>query len=435
MTEDWTRAQQSVIGSALVEPSCVPMLLRECRAEDLSGQYRTLFEAIRALSFAGEPIDPVTLLAKVGPAYADEIRRLMIETPTAANAAAYAKICTEQARLTRIRSLAMELGGAITLEEASGIIQKLMDANAERQGHRVTGMMDAWVDFVLRHQEGEKEYVSFGLPGLDANLTADFGDVVVLGGYPSDGKSALMLQMAWHMGKFYRVGIFSFETVTQKLMDRTVTQAVPGVSFGHVKHNTLDAQEWKAITAAGSSVEKHRLELIEAAGMDAADVLATALARRYEIIFLDYVQLIRPNKRRGGTRAEEIAEISMALATMARRHRILIVELSQLTRPMAGKGGKIPPPNMSSLRESGQLEQDADVVMLLYRTNPDSAGSPRQLRIAKNKEGRLGLIDLIFDGSSQRFTEGRDDDGSRLEGEARKRRERERQGVQEELPL
>ena len=119
----------------------------------------------------------------------------------------------------------------------------------------------------------------------------------------------------------------------------------------------------------------------------------------------------------------------MALHTMAQRHGILVVELSQLSRPQGtGKGKALAPPTLASLRESGQLEQDADIVMLLYRTKPDSLGSPRRLHIAKNKEGTTGMVDLRFVGSIQRFEEadGEEEDlDRRVAGEAKKRRARE----------
>ena len=137
--------------------------------------------------------------------------------------------------------------------------------------------------------------------------------------------------------------------------------------------------------------------------MSAEDVLGVTLARGFKVIALDYVQLIRPGAvRKGGTRAEEVAEVSKALALMARRHKLLVIELSQLSRPAKNAKGKTPPPTMASLRESGQLEQDADVVALLYRTG-EAEDARRELYVAKNKEGRTGRMELAFNGEAQRF--------------------------------
>ena len=138
--------------------------------------------------------------------------------------------------------------------------------------------------------------------------------------------------------------------------------------------------------------------------MSAEDVLGVTLSRGFKVIALDYVQLVRPGAvRKGGTRAEEVAEISKSLALMARRHKLLVLELSQLSRPAKNAKGKTPPPTLSSLRESGQLEQDADVVALLYRTG-EAEDARRELFIAKNKEGRIGRMELSFNGEAQRFS-------------------------------
>ena len=212
-----------------------------------------------------------------------------------------------------------------------------------------------------------------------------------------------MLQWCWRIAGELPVGIFSFETSADKLMDRLVTQAVPGMQFTKVKRGKLDAKDWKAVTAEIPEITRRRLQIVEAAGMTAADVLGVALAKGFRVIAIDYVQLISPGTvRKGGTRAEEVAEISKALALMARRHKLLVIELSQLQRPQKSRDGKTPAPTLSSLRESGQLEQDADVVALLYRTG-ESETAPRNLFIAKNKEGRRGLIALRFNGERQTF--------------------------------
>lgn len=399
----WETAQRSVIGSALIDGRCAPLLMSELRPEDLSGNYRTLFEAVVALKLAGQPVDPVTVLDKVGPAYREEIIRLMEETPTAANVDAYIRICKEQSRLTRLASLGTELAGAATLDDAREILQTAQSAAVE-QKTTVTDMSAALADFYNRHQNGAHEYIGVGMKELDERLTVDLGDVLVLGGYPSDGKTALMLQWCWHIAQRHPVGIFSFETSADKLMDRIVTQAVPELRFEDVKRGTMDGEAWKRITAESVHITRQNLRIVEAAGMTVNDVLGVTLARGFKVIALDYVQLIAPGAaRKAGTRQEELAEISKALAVMARRHKILVIELSQLTRPQKKKDGTTPAPTMASLRESGQLEQDADVVALLYRTG-DGENAARQLFVAKNKEGRLGRMGLRFDGQRQRFS-------------------------------
>ena len=437
MVETWTMAQQSVVGSVLISPEVLPMLLRRCRPEDMTGACATIYAAMQVLFLEGRVVDPVTVLERVGPEYRETIVELMKVTPTAANAEEYAAICAEQARLSRLQVLAAQIMNATRMDDAMPAVQSMTDAVAAQHAGRVTGLMQAMVDFYDRHQAAAPQYIPFGFPKVDRHLTAELGDVVVLGGYPSDGKSALMLQWAWALSETYSVGVFSFETQQRKLMDRLVANAA-AVNMDVIKHNQLSSSEWGLVTLMGRLIPQRKLEIVEAAGMSAGDILATALARRYQIIFVDYVQLVQPaQRRRGGTRAEEVAEISMQLHTMAQRHKIMVVELSQLSRP-ATKDKKVAAPTLASLRESGQLEQDADVVMLLYRTKPDSPGSPRRLHIAKNKEGTTGMIDLAFNGKIQRFTEdtGEDDVPQQLETEAKKRRAMKAAGQEQEaLPL
>jgi replicative DNA helicase len=427
-TEDWTNAQRSVIGSALIDGSCAPLIMSELRPEDLSGSCRTMFEAIVALKISGQPVDPVTVLNKIGPAYREEVARIITETPTSANVGAYIEVCREQSRLSRLASIGTELAGAATLADARALLQEAQTAAVEHSAS-VTDMNEGLTAFFNRHQEGEHEYIGVGIRELDERLSVDLGDVLVLGGYPSDGKTALMLQWCWHIAQKLPVGIFSFETSADKLMDRIVTQAVPELQFTAVKRGAMGAADWKRITAESVHITQRKLQIVEAAGMTAADVLGVTLARGFRVIALDYVQLIASGTaRKGGTRQEELAEISKALALMARRHKLLVIELSQLVRPQRGKDGKTPAPTLSSLRESGQLEQDADVVALLYRTGTAENAS-RQLYVAKNKEGRLGRMGLRFDGERQRFSYIPPPDiPTGLMTEAKKRREAKRDG-------
>lgn len=405
-TQDWANAQTSVIGSALIDPRCVPVVMDNLCADDFEGSARTIFEAIFNLKVRGQPIDPVAVLNIVGAEYRDELVRCMDETATAANVELYIDVCQEQSRLRKLNSLAIELTGTVSLEDAIATLQKMNDAVTIRSDRKTVGMSAALEAFFEEHQKGRKDYISFGLGKMDKHLTVDLGDVVVLGGYPSDGKSAMMLQWAWHLGKTYRVGVFSYETSTSKMMDRLVSHAA-GLDFEAVKHSDMDARQWSDITKLLPEFQNRKIELIEAAGMTAGDIIGKTISRGYQVVMIDYVQLVSPDVRRhGGTRTEEVAEISKTLHVLAQRHKVLVVELSQLRRPDKPTGGKKTlAPTLSSLRESGQLEQDADVVALLYKTEPEKPDSKREMYIAKNKEGTTGRIAMKFDGRHQTFLE------------------------------
>ena len=399
----WIDAQSGVLGSVLLDPGLAPRLLADTSETDFSGAHRAIRQAVAALLAEGAPVDPVTVNAKLGSAYTQMLTDLLRDTPTAANYAAYVDAVKEQSRLAALRDLAGELSEAATLTDARSVLAKAQDVAADASNKRIFSMMQMLQDFYEAHQNTKKEYISWGIGALDDKVYADRGDVVVIGGYPSDGKSALMLQLAYHIAEKHRVGVFSFETSQAKITDRLVAHVME-IPFGKIKRSDLRLDDWHRITAGADAFTRRGVEIIEAAGMTVNDILGVTLAHGYEVIFIDYVQLISPERyRRGGTRSEEVAEISKALHIMAQRHNILVVELSQLSRPETTKKGVIPAPTLSRLRESGQLEQDADVVMLLYRTNPTAQNSPRELYVAKNKEGELGHFELEFDGKTQTF--------------------------------
>ena len=421
----WLDAQVGVLGSVMIEPELAPRMIAELRASDFGAEVRGVYDAVAAMVRDGEPVDAMTVRNRLGEGSTELLKQIIGATPTSANYSAYAAACKEQARLSALRALAGELSGAQTLAEARDALGKMQDAATERDEARIVNLSRALTGFFEDHQQARREYIDWGIDTLNDKLFASPGNVIVLGGYPSDGKSAMMLQLAYHLGQKHRVGIFSFETDAGTLTDRMVAHAA-GLALGDIKHNDLGMADWKQITKISKDFTGRSVEIIEAAGMTAHDILGQTISRRFEIIMIDYVQLISGPGKREGTRQEELAEISKALAVMARRQKILVVELSQLTRPQAVKG-ETPPPTMRSLRESGQLEQDADAVLLLYREHPDKNDSPRILFVAKNKEGRLGAVKLDFDGKTQTFRRHEHSAGYELEREAQKRRERERE--------
>ena len=190
------------------------------------------------------------------------------------------------------------------------------------------------------------------------------GDFIVLGGYPSAGKTAFSLQLAWNQAKDHRVGYFSLETKPEKIIDRTVA-SVCGVDFGRIKGHALTQEDWDACAARSKAYTTRKLEVIKAGSLSVTDIQALALAGQYEIIYVDYLQLVEPEDRRR-SETEIVAQISKDLHTMAQTTGITVCALSQLSRPeKSGREEKAP--GLHSLRQSGQIEQDADGVMLLYK--------------------------------------------------------------------
>lgn len=320
----------------------------------------------------------------------------MRETPTAQNYREYMDIVREQSRLREIQRAGLALAGTdITLETAREPVSRLYELMMDRRGVECVDMEQGMLDFYAE-LERTPRYLPWGLDFLDEGLTAEGGDFVVLGGYPSDGKTALALSMAYAQAETLQVGFFSLETKTSKLFSRICSMVAQGQQPAHQAPGA-DRGGLLPAGAQGGRGQKARLSLIRASSMTVEDIRAYTLAHRFDVIYVDYLTLIRAP---GKTEFDQATYISKALHQMAQDLNITVVALSQLSRP---EGGKPKPPTLASLRSSGQIEQDADVVMFIFREEPGLLRSRRILRVAKNKEGETGQIPLVFRGETQTF--------------------------------
>lgn len=400
-SKDWLEAQVAVLGSVMLDDRWAGEVVLKTGPEDYSGAYRTIYKTIRTLFQAGRPIDPAIVRGELGPDYGPILQAMMEVTVTAANCGEYIRLAKEQARLIQLQELADQLGGAPTLEEARSLVARCNALVSERSNVRVLSLAGSVPGFLERHR-GAKQYLKWGFDELDEALYCEGGDFVVLGGYPSAGKTALALQFGWNQSRDKRVAFFSLETTETKLHDRAMTM-ITRVAFDRIKRNQLTEDDVGAIGLKARQIEQRTMDFVQAANWSVTDIQAFALAQKYEIIYIDYLQLIQPADSRR-SRVEQVSQISMDLHQMAQSTGITVVALSQLSRPET-KGENVKAPGMSSLRESGQLEQDADVVILLYKEEPKKPRSRRVCRVAKNKEGETFGIMLAFDGSTQSFKE------------------------------
>lgn len=395
--EKWLDAQYSVLGSALISPEVVPQIMQQTTKEDYSGACQTVYLAIRKLFTAGVAVDPVSVKGMLGDSYHNFLLELMQITPTAANIDSYIALCREQARVVHLRELGQKMAEADTCDALRDLLEDANQTLAARPGLKITTMADALQSFMDRHTR-QTDYLTWPVTELNDRIYAELGDFIIVGGYPSSGKSAWALQCAWHWASRYKVGFFSLETSSEKLFDRQMS-AVAQLSMDAIKRNNLDQRSWDKVCALSTEITTRNLELIPAAGMTPADVRAVTMMRGYQIIFVDYLQLLHGS---GENRTSQVTAISIALHTMAQSMGVTVVALSQLARQPQGQ--KNAPPDMSSLRESGQIEQDADLIMMLSFADKDKPEGNRELRIRKNKEGTCPNILLAFDGKHQTFS-------------------------------
>ena len=399
--DDLTLAETSVLGSVLIDPRCAQKVVTALHPEDFNDSTRqAIFTAVRDLYLEQKPIDPVTVLNRMGTpdkATRQYLLKTMEMTPTACNVDAYIPIVQEKAKLRRIQGAAMNIISTdATLATAQENVAQMQALFSRRNGIECMSMEEGLLAF-YDELEHTPKYLPWGLDFLNQGLTAESGDYIVLGGYPSDGKTALALAMAYAQSETMKVGFFSLETKNSKLFSRIISN-VARVKSSRIKHRKLDSEDHQKLADISETVTRHKLELIRASSMTVEDIAAYSIAKGYDVIWIDYLTLIPAP---GKSEYDQTTYISKALHRLAQDNNITVVALSQLSRP---EKGKPQPPTLASLRASGQIEQDADVVLFIYREHPGELRSRRILRVAKNKEGATGQLILNFDGETQTFT-------------------------------
>lgn len=407
----WLEAENAVIGALLLDERLASPILAAVDAADIcDATNRRIYQAARALLLEDKPVDPVTIRSKIGPECEQRLMQLMEVTPTAANWREYADIMHEQAVLTRIRDMAHDLMSEPTLEDCRAKIAALGEMLSAGRGIEAWTMADAYRYFMSTQDADEKvEYVSYGIREVDESTYTEPGDVVIVGGEPSSGKTLLALQMAYHMAKRYKVGFFSLETKPKKLTVRLVSGAID-IDFTAIKRHQLNEGDWQRVAEGGQDFTSRNLVLLRGGGMTASQIQAISRSYGFDIIFVDYVQLIVPetDPRLGQTQA--MAAVSRSMHMFAQSSGTLVVELAQLSRPE--KQSKWREPNMHDLKETGQLEQDADIILLLYKPKPGTEidgvevdpEESRILKLSKQKEGPLKSWLMHFDGRKQRIS-------------------------------
>ena len=396
LSEEWLQAQYSVLGSALISPEVIPAVIHQTTERDYTGTCLTVFKAVRKLFLAGVPVDPVSVIGELGPDYRKFLLDLMEITPTAANVDRYIQLCREQSRVSAVQDLARQMAEEANPEKQRQLLEAASSLMVAKTSLKITTMSDALRSFMDRHTK-KTDYLTWPIRELNDRIYAELGDLITIGGYPSSGKSAWALQCAWHWASRYKVGFFSLETSSEKLFDRQMAHAV-GLTMDDIKRNAISSDGWDKVCSMTTEITARNLELIPAAGMTPADVRAVTMMRGYQIIFVDYLQLLQGS---GENRTAQVTAISIALHTLAQSMGVTVVALSQLARqPQQNKNA---PPDMSALRESGQIEQDADLIMMLSVPAKDNPEGNRELRIRKNKEGTCPNILLAFDGRHQTF--------------------------------
>lgn len=396
MTKDetWLYAQQSILGSCLIDGKLCGKIIFGLCEDDFQGVNRTVYNVMRDLYTKGQAVDPVTVLHAIGGGsdYKKLIVDLMDITPTTANIDYHISVCKDLSRLAKYHAIGADLQAAESSEEAARIIAE-SNRLAISHGMQCWTLADAFKDFFGRYGKN-RDFIKFFIPQINSQIRAEFGDFCLIGGRPSSGKSAFALECAvyWAAVCGYRVGFYSHETSKQKLTDR-ITAACAKVPLDHIKDGTLTEKELESVCLVSSKLAEAPIDLLSASGSTVAEMKAKAMERRHQIVIVDYLQIVEGP---GDTEYAVVSGVSKSLHIMCQSLGIFCLALCQLSRLRGSR------PDLEDLRSSGQLEQDADSVIFLHKKSDDLP--VRECITAKNKEGECKTTLLHFDGPIQHFS-------------------------------
>ncbi len=418
-------AEQAVLGSMLIDARCIPDVMERLRPDDFyMRQNRELYEVLFAMFGRFETIDPVTVIDSMKQAgLYDEnttvpyLRQLMEITPTAANVLDYAAIVKDKALLRRVGETAGELSEMVRSE--AGTAAQIIEAAEQRiyairQGkssdsmsHIAGVMAEVWETIKERKNRGQDfPGLSTGLADLDRRIAGlNDSDLIIVAGRPGMGKSSLALNIALEVGKRSgkNVAVFSLEMSQVQLGMRLLS------TESHIDNKKLISgrlsgeEEWARAAAAVAALSQAGVYLDDDSTLTVADM--NAKCRRIKdlgLVIIDYLQLMQSsggsNARSNENRQQIVSDISRSLKLMAKELNVPVICAAQLSRANESRAAGQRRPMLSDLRESGAIEQDADVVMFLYRESyyEDDTENPNvaECIVAKNRHGETGTVML-----------------------------------------
>lgn len=382
-----------LLGAILIKPDLAPYSLPDLEIEHFPADLQPVFAALSGLWNAKGQLDAVEACARY-PEQRTAIMGCVEECEgeyiaiTRDRIEEWTQLVREQAALTRFQELSIQAAGSLTtFADLPDLYSKMGEAltlDREDQDFKPIGEL---VDNYVRKLNEKPKYIPSCIPVLDKHLHLSPGNLFIIGGRPSAGKTALSLQMACEQARRgFRVCYFSLETDPDTLTARIISNRL-AVPLADVKRKAVPVDELDFL----AELHKWPLFIKSAAGKGTAWVKAQAQRMRADVVFVDYLQLLADGRAKD--RYTAVTNISMGLHELAQTTGILVVALAQLNRNAAHAS-----PSTADLKESGQLEQDADAILLL-----SDDGEEYQAILAKNKEGKIGEIPLTFDKPRQRF--------------------------------
>lgn len=431
-------AEQSVLGAIIIDPPSINMVMDKLKPDHFYvPQNRRIYDILCSMSTANKTIDFITVLEKLksdglfdvnsAKSYLTTIAQ---SVPTSANITTYAEIVTER---YYVRSLMIASRDIIEMAQSGATDANMLLENAEqriyeiRQGRDVTGLK--LLDDVIKGEtfvrlskisnpETRNEYIGIptGFSELDRITTGlNRSDLIVVGARPGMGKTAFVLNVARNVavqsGK--TVCFFSLEMSRDQLAQRLLsTEAM--IESGKMRTGDLTSDEWTRLTQAGLNLASAKMYIDETPGITVPEMKAKIrrMPEKPDLVIIDYLGLIQSAKRTEN-RVQEVSDITRNLKIMAKEMQIPVMVCAQLSRGTETKGGSHKPA-LSDLRESGSIEQDADIVLFMFRDiyykneksdpNVEIDEHKAECIVAKNRHGGLDSVPLYWDGAYTRFS-------------------------------
>ena len=416
-------AEQSVIGSMIMDREAIVVASEKISGDDFYNKsYGVLFDSMVELNDQGQPVDVVTLQNRlkekdVPPKVAslEFIRDLITAVPTSANIKYYATIVSEKAVLRKLIRLTEEIanncysekdGLEVILEDTEKRVFDLVQRRNTGDFVPIREVVMNAMDKIEKasHSNGNVTGIATGFIDLDYRTAGmQPSDLVLIAARPSMGKTAFVLNIAqyvaFHSGEC--VAIFSLEMSKEQLVNRLFAMESK-VDSQHLRTGNLSDLEWEKLIESAGMIGQSKLIIDDTPGISIAEMRSKCRKFKLEMdlkmVIIDYLQLMSGSGRGNESRQQEISDISRSLKALARELQVPVIALSQLSRAVEQRPDHRP--MLSDLRESGAIEQDADVVMFIYRDdyyNPDTEKKGiAEINIAKQRNGPIGTVDLVW---------------------------------------
>ena len=430
-------AEQSVLGAILIDPKCLDDIAVQVKTDYFYiPQHREIYKSMSAMYELSQTIDFVSLLEKLkkdgvydeasGKAY---LTQLVQTVPSAANVLTYVAIVRERYYARALMTAAQDI--IKDINENTMDSGRMLDSAEQRiyeirQGREISGLTH--IKSVIENEtydrltkmsdpETRNDYIGIpcGIGALDKMITGlNKSDLIILGARPGMGKTSFALNIARNVavGTNKTVCFFSLEMTRDQLAQRMLSSEA-GIKSEQLRTGELNVDEWARLAQAGENLSKANIYFDESSAITVPEMKAKLRRmKKVDLVIIDYLGLMK-SARHTENRVQEVSEITRNLKIMAKELKVPVIACAQLSRGTETKG-KSHKPMLSDLRESGSIEQDADIVLFLYRdtyydnekTDDEDRADPNKAEciVAKNRHGEIGTVDLYWDGQFTRFT-------------------------------